>query len=247
VLDENLAAVSAHEFELADDAAEPGPAEVRTPFSFAIVPVDGDASRRITVQVDGLAVAGAPLVRRTALTGFLEGEQLLLPMFLASACRGVTCADGQTCVGGSCVNATVPPSSLSVARPGHELVRDSGAVDGGDAGLLCEETVACDGDCECSTSCCAVSCTSSPCVVVCGTRDVCSVGGPAEGTVDVACETMSTCDVSCEDAMACNVTCGVGARCVVHCPDTDCTLSGCMGDQFSECAGDVVTCRTECP
>ena len=271
VLDGDGQEVSAHDFALADDAASPGPASFAMPLSFAVVPVGGDASRRVTVHVRGLAADGATLVSRRAVTGFIDEEQLLLPMFLSSACRDVTCPAGQTCTERGCIDEVVPPQSLPVVRPGDELKldgsvtdRDGGAVDAGDGGA-CDETVVCSTSCTCSTDCCEMTCDSSPCSPTCENGDTCSiVTGPdtdadvscmrascdvdarAGGNVTVDCM-LSTCSVDCTDAASCIVACAAGASCVLSCAGAaSCSFSGCTG-AVTSCGGEVLACRTDCP
>lgn len=259
VLDAEGQQVSAQELALANDDEAPSATRFAVPLSFGVVPVGGDASRRVTVQIDGRAPDGTLLVQRAAITGFVEGQQLLLPMFLARSCRDVFCEPGQTCQAGACVSAAMPPATLRVIRPGEELSFDASIeppVDAGsdgsippdaDAGLVCDEVVMCDGTCSaCTTSCCTLECTTSPCSAACATMRTCRVEAPPAGEVDVTCEANSSCEVICDTATRCNVACGPRSQCTVRCPDTGCSLTGCLGE-LRECAGDVVTCRADCP
>lgn len=72
-----------------------GPGRTSVPFSFGVTPPLGDPRRRVEVTVEGRATPGGPaLVVRRVRTGFLEGQRLLLPIFLADACRNVDCSTG---------------------------------------------------------------------------------------------------------------------------------------------------------
>lgn len=117
------------------------PGLVAVPFSFGVVPPDGDASRRVEIRAeawpscDEPAPGAAPLVSRAVRTGFLAGQTLRVPMFLGARCRMVECPEPQTCDPGAGVCEVVPelpPESLSPVRPGDEL-RDGGAGGGADA------------------------------------------------------------------------------------------------------------------
>jgi hypothetical protein len=96
---------------------------VHMPFSFGLVPLNGDASRLITIQVDGLKHPGdtSPLVTRSAFTGFVKHEMKRLDMFLAKSCAGKICPSGQTCVDGACQVSNLPPDQLPGVVAGMEL------------------------------------------------------------------------------------------------------------------------------
>lgn len=89
------------------------------PASFGVVPLDGDASRRVWIEVRGCGVDGCetPLVTQQAYVGFVEGQTLLLRMTLARACQPVRCDDPrQVCLPatGSCGSASIDAARLSV-------------------------------------------------------------------------------------------------------------------------------------
>lgn len=117
---------------------ESQPPRFGVPLSFGIVPVGGDATRRVRITVTGLAPGGLELVSRRARTGFLANRSLLLPMFLLRSCEGVVCGPEMTCERGGCVPDEVDPLVLRPIDPGGE--RDAGLrLDAGpesmDAGL----------------------------------------------------------------------------------------------------------------
>jgi len=87
----------------------PRPAAYTLPLSFGLVPIRGDASRRVRVTVRASTVDTGRRIELTAITGFLPDRKLLLTMFLQRACVGIdTCLDGYTCVDGACVPASRP-------------------------------------------------------------------------------------------------------------------------------------------
>lgn len=111
----------------------PGPATFVLPLSFGVVPPGGDSTRGVDVRVEARNASEQVTVERLARTGFVRAHTLQLPMFLAQACRGIACPDGQTCDQGVCVSAEVPPETLREVEPGAEL-RDAGrGRDGGTA------------------------------------------------------------------------------------------------------------------
>ncbi len=262
VLDAEGREVSGHELALAATGVDAGPARFHVPLSFAVVPLGGDAGRRIVVEVDGLDPGGELLVRRRAVTGFIEHERLLLPMFLASACAGTTCEPGQTCTERGCADEVVPPGTLTVVGPGDEVRRDGGPAEGGP---VCEEEVLCDETaCRCATDCCELTCPGS-CTASCDRGETCLVSAEDATSIDVACRMatecvvdargaedvsvscmLSSCAVDCTGAGACGVTCNVGAECVVRCGGAgDCTVSSCP--EVVSCPDGVLACRTGCP
>lgn len=266
VLDEADAEMSSHEFALAGEGVDPGPARFVLPLSFAVVPRGQDADRRVAIEVDGLGPDDEEvIVRRRAVTGFIEEERLLLPLFLARSCAGVACPSGQTCAAGSCVDEEVPPGSLPVVRPGGELLYDGGGSSPVDAAAPCEEAVSCDGgSCGCATECCTLACGdvctpscqhetchvsaagSSSVDVSCGVMSECHVDAREAGTVTVDCM-LSRCEVDCQGAERCDVTCGVNAQCIVRCEGAgECTINGCSGS-LAICGDEVQACRTDCP
>jgi hypothetical protein len=62
----------------------------------------------------------APRVLRQSIVSYVDQQTLFLPMPLSFACYDVDCSGGtgnQTCKGGSCVDGTVPPGTLSAFDP----------------------------------------------------------------------------------------------------------------------------------
>ena len=119
-----------------------GEGEGRTtlPFSFGVLPRNGDPRSRVEITVSAIDAAGLTTVTRLVRTGFSEGRTLAVPVFLGAACRDRRCEPGLTCVEGACVSPEVPVEDLVPVRPGEEL-GDAGraefidAASGEDAGV----------------------------------------------------------------------------------------------------------------
>lgn len=81
----------------------PRPAAYSLPLSFGLVPINGDASRRVRVTVTAYTVDTNRRIELTAIAGFLPDRKLLLTMFLQRACVGIDhCDPGFTCIDGGC-------------------------------------------------------------------------------------------------------------------------------------------------
>lgn len=63
-------------------------AGVDIPFSFGVVPLRGDAGRRVVIELTAFPVTGARVVSRV-ITGFVPRETRRVPMFLSRNCEGV--------------------------------------------------------------------------------------------------------------------------------------------------------------
>jgi hypothetical protein len=113
--------------------------QVTLPADFGVLPRNGDASRRITVEVS--ALSGIDVLFSTrAITSFVEGRKVYLQMFLARRCIGVECSPSETCRREGCVPAIDPPllqtlpsfEPSSLGGPGderpHEVIATKDAV-----------------------------------------------------------------------------------------------------------------------
>lgn len=96
---------------------------VALPFSFAVVPIDGDHRRVITVALTAHRGDRSPIFTRRARTGFVESERLLLPMFLSRECESLaaTCPPASTCTEGGCAPVEISAGSLRRVEPGLEF------------------------------------------------------------------------------------------------------------------------------
>jgi len=65
-------------------------------------------------------LSGSPIVNETAVLSFVEGQSMLLKLFLAAECRDNPCTDPtKTCTtGGTCVDVARTPSDLTPYKPG---------------------------------------------------------------------------------------------------------------------------------
>jgi hypothetical protein len=112
---------SEHTFQLSDTPL---------PFSFGLTP-ENTKNLSVTIEMTAIGPNG-PLFTRRAVTEYVLGKTLLLRMFLARQCKGVTCEAGLTCTENGCESEVVPPSSLIEIEPGGETQIDGGV--GPDAG-----------------------------------------------------------------------------------------------------------------
>ena len=120
------------DFQLSD---APGTmATFRLPFSFGVLEPEASEVDRVMIQIHAIGSSSTSSSKRTiftrkALTGFVEGKSLLLPMFLASQCQTLKCNAGQTCTESGCVSEVVDETRLKESR-GNE----SDLVIGDDSG-----------------------------------------------------------------------------------------------------------------
>ncbi len=70
------------------------------------------------------------IVRRSAVTAFIEGRTLVLPIHLQASCVGVVCASAETCIAGACVSAVVPANMLADWSGTPPRLADGGRGDG---------------------------------------------------------------------------------------------------------------------
>lgn len=123
VTSENQTVALAQTFDL-------GPMKTKLPFSIALVPGD-DKSVAFRVVVTGF-LQGTRIVERSALTSFVPERSLLLRLDLLEVCRGVTCAEGQTCLPqGRCDADGLDPHDLPSLKPDRDAAQpsDSGPAD----------------------------------------------------------------------------------------------------------------------
>ncbi|MCZ7681726.1 MAG: hypothetical protein M5U28_24205 [Sandaracinaceae bacterium] len=62
----------------------------------------------LTIRAVG-SLGGVDVVSARAVTSFLRGRTLVLPLFLSRACASVSCGNDETCSGSACVSAAVDP------------------------------------------------------------------------------------------------------------------------------------------
>lgn len=122
----HIAVVPGEPFEAAPTTRQAvvgeGEGHVGIPFSFGVLPRNGDPRSRVEITVSAISRGGATTVTRLVRTGFSEGRTLAVPVFLGAACRDRMCDPGLTCVDGACVSPEVPVEDLLPVRPGDELL-----------------------------------------------------------------------------------------------------------------------------
>ncbi len=222
----------------------------------------------ITVRAIG-TLGGVDVVSARAVTSFIQGRTVVLPLFLSRTCVGVTCAANETCSGGACESASVDPASLA---------EWNGSVGRLDGGPTCEPiTERCNGsddDCDgrtdegfdlesdpltcgscftvCPTHNSTPSCVAGRCEIAsCDTGfDDCDddPGNGCEADLSISIFHCGGCDQPCTAPNATPVcssgTCGLGA-----CDDgfDDCNADasdGCEAplDSLTDCGACGVTC-----
>lgn len=118
-----------------DTTLSPGAGDPPLPFSIALEPRGGDASRRFTVHVIAQRDDGSEIARAHVRSGYVAGRALSLRVYLTTACNDVVCDDpSTTCRNGRCEDLFVPPQTL----PDHPDDRfDAGP--GADVGVAPED------------------------------------------------------------------------------------------------------------
>jgi hypothetical protein len=93
-----------------------GEGDLSLPAELLVQPTPDGAEVELSIEAfrDGEA---SPVVARRAATRAASGRTLLLPVSLAEACAGVTCAAGASCVEGACVDPFIAPSALADHDP----------------------------------------------------------------------------------------------------------------------------------
>jgi hypothetical protein len=99
------------------------------PLEAALVPRKGGTDRVFVVIATAYDAAGDALVQVRAISGYVKGKTLTLPMLFEDLCLGkLSCADTKTCRAGNCVDANIDPGEL---LPFTRDNRDGGLTDGG--------------------------------------------------------------------------------------------------------------------
>ena len=206
----------------------------------------GGALGPIEVNVVGTR-GGTEVIRARAITSFVSGRTLILPMMLARTCAGVTCGAGRTCSASDCVSADVDPETL------EEWNGEVPRLDGGQCFPFEERCDGDDDDCDgrvdegfdlasdpancgaCGTSCARAHATASCAAGAC-TVGACDTGfDDCNASADDGCETeLATSAAHCG---ACDAACTIpnaGSSCV----DSACTIDACAPG-FADCDADA--------
>lgn len=229
----------------------------------------GPVEVRVIAQRDGREV-----LRRDVIAWFVLGRSVPVHVELTSACRGRSCPESATCVGGECVPLRFEPDAGMDAGAASRV--DAGPPDTGPVCLPagCECLQSCEGGCECGAGCaCELTCppggdcTSGRCGVdatcriaaqrasnlahTCEHGALCVIDAERASNVDVVCESGARCEVDCSRVSNCHVECQRGAQCVVDCDHaSNCDISGCGDrddDERDRCDHDLLVCNTDCP
>ena len=129
------AKISERVFLIRASSDAPASGSFTLPISFAVVPTNGDVSRRAILNIQAFASgASTPTVERKAIMGFAEHQKLPLEIFLTAACVGVTCSSDKTCdIGGACVPIVVATNSRDASVDDASTLADMNTPT--DAGL----------------------------------------------------------------------------------------------------------------
>lgn len=205
------------------------------PLTLGVVPA-GEALGPIDVVADGM-LSGSIVVTRSARTTLIAGESLALYLFLARACRGVMCPDGETCTENGCATVEIDPADLprwTGVIEGRDAGVDAGRFDGGpgfDAGTdggppprVCTSGADCDDQIDCTRD----VCTDDACMNL-PDDSICTAGPDGVCDAENGCQ-YSTCTAS---------TCTAGACQTAMC-------NGSMCDRTSLCSASEICCGGTC-
>jgi hypothetical protein len=104
------------------------------PLRLVFQPRAGDAERVFELLVTSQGADGAMVARARVMTGYVKQEARYVSAKLETACIGVNCQAGETCIEGACESAWLDPEELPYA-PGRVRPRDHDVLpDAGDAG-----------------------------------------------------------------------------------------------------------------
>lgn len=114
--------------------------ETPLPLSFGVLPPEDGSP--LVVEVKALDVAGQDVVLRRAIVGFSPVGRMRIPMFIASACRGVACGESETCTEIGCAPAELTIDQVGTLQsedPETALCRPGqGQCNGDNSYSLCE-------------------------------------------------------------------------------------------------------------
>jgi len=222
------------------------------PFALGLRPAS-DVLEPVTIRASA-RLAGAVVVERTVVTGFIKDKSLLVSIWLRASCQGVGCPDGRSCDDGACVSNAVNAASLP-AFTGSIPTLGGGDGGGGDACTGGAESCnGVDDDCDgvidngfdltsdrencgsCGIACgrltgvASASCMASRCVLTCDTGF-----GDCDADGSNGCEANLNTDVT--NCDSCGSACTF-ANAANSCAGGSCVLGAC-DDGFADCDGDA--------
>lgn len=116
---------------LADERHTQTVGEPRFPLRLALVPLQGDVSRRYEVRAE-LRNGGLPVAHLLARSGYVPGDHRELHLTFTQCCVDAACGAEQTCRACACTDPDIDPEDLLPVDP-----PDAGAPgDAGDAGAV---------------------------------------------------------------------------------------------------------------
>ncbi len=200
----------------------------------------------LTIRAVG-TLGGVDVVSARAVTSFLRGRTLVLPLFLSRACASVSCGNDETCSGGACVSAAVDPEAL------EEWNGSVGRLDGGTpCEPVSERCNGADDDCDGMTDegfdldtdplncgACFNVCSTNNATPACA-GGVCSIAACAAGFADCDGVAGSGCEANLGTSIfhcgACDAACSV-ANATAVCADGECGVGACDA-AFDDCNAD---------
>lgn len=124
-------------FELRPPGAPDDATRYPLPLSFAVVEPESGYDDELVIELRGEGPT-RDVVRR-AVTRFVPGRTLELPMFLARQCTTLSCDPGETCTEFGCRSEQVDPNGLRQIEAGQENLAistpDAGPIDAGSTDL----------------------------------------------------------------------------------------------------------------
>jgi len=190
--------------------------------------------------------AGTEVIRARAITSFIEGRTLILPIMLARTCAGITCSADRTCSGGDCAPANVDPATL------EEWNGNVPRLDGGQCIPFDERCNDRDDDCDgrvdegfdlatdpANCGGCGTACSSPNATGAC-TDGACSIGACTAGFAD--CNGMPSDGCEVDVATSAEHCGGCGAACTFSNATGACVASTC---ELGACAAGFADCDTD--
>jgi hypothetical protein len=256
IFDANDALVSGWQIRLVAASDPLSDDAVHVPFSFAVVPVGGDASRTVMIEVQGYAPSGTlPLVVARARTGFIAHRALGIPIELLKSCASVSqpCSSGQTC--GEAVCEAADAASSADASPNADanvaldasLTTDSGSMCPSSSSCPNASCPACGAGCDCNASC--VNFGHGPCLQECASGSTCVTSFVDTDQGTLTCDSGASCTLGCQKMDTCALVCRGTSPCALSCSDINisCTLECESGPATSCAATGTWVCNRACP